>query len=276
MAIAPSQIARAPFDSVAAQYDESFTSSKIGKSQRAAVWHELSRIFHTGERVLDIGCGTGADACFLAQRGVRVVACDPSPQMIQVLARKVEQKNLEDLVQPCVVGAEGIASVQSAELFDGTLSNFGAINCVEDLRKLAIDLSRMLKPRASVVLCWMGPYCVWEQIWYLLHGNRKKAFRRLKHDVSARIADGVSLRVRYPTVESLTRAFTPEFRLKAVRGIGVAIPPSYVEAWAQCHPGWLKLCERADSWLGRCPGIRSLGDHVLARLEREPCGSTGS
>lgn len=265
-----------PFDAVAVRYDETFTSSQVGQAQRAAVWRELGKTFHSGERVLEIGCGTGVDACFLAERGVRVVACDPSAQMIHVSARRVERRALQDLVQPRVVSAADITSLRTGELFDGAFSNFGAINCVADLRKLAVDLATLLRPGASVLLCWMSPYCLWEQIWYLLHGNRDKAFRRLKPDgVSARIADDAFVHVRYPSVPSLQRICGPEFHLKSVRGIGIAVPPSYLEDCARRYPGGLQILKQADSWLARCPGIKLLGDHVLVRLQRAMTASSG-
>ena len=264
------QVVRAPFDAVAARYDEVFTSSRVGQAQRSAVWRELEHAFLPGDRVLEIGCGTGIDACFLAQRGVRIAACDPSSEMIQVLTQRLEQLGLEAQVQPRVLGAADIVTLQSAESFDGAFSNFGAINCVEDLQKLANDLAALLKPGAPTLLCWMGPYCFWEVAWYLARGRPDKAFRRFQRDgVFARIADGASVHVRYPSVEFLTRTFSPNFRVESVRGIGVAVPPSYLEPWAQRHPHLMRTCERADSWLARWPVIRSLGDHVLVRLRRK-------
>jgi ubiquinone/menaquinone biosynthesis C-methylase UbiE len=261
----------APFDAIAIRYDETFTSSRIGKAQRNAVWSELTTTFHSGNRVLELGCGTGIDACFLAARGVQVVACDPSSQMIEVVARRVRDRGLQDRVHPLVLRAEDISALPASELFDGAFSNFGALNCVEALGEVARDLARMLKPGASALLCWMGPYCAWEIIWYLVQGNREKAFRRLGQEgVDARIADGAFLHVRYPSVKLLANTFAPEFRLKSIQGVGVAVPPSYVEPWAQRHPRLLNACEQFDSWAARCPGIRVLGDHVLVRLEREP------
>jgi SAM-dependent methyltransferase len=121
--------APASFDAVAARYDETFTSSKIGQAQRVAVWTELGKTFRPGERVLEIGCGTGIDACFLAERGVQIVACDPSAEMIRVLRRRLEHPALRNLVEAHVLGAEDITRLQPAELFDGAFSNFGAINC---------------------------------------------------------------------------------------------------------------------------------------------------
>jgi ubiquinone/menaquinone biosynthesis C-methylase UbiE len=270
MSAAQQPVYSAPFDVIADRYDETFTSSLIGQAQRTAVWRELEKAFRKGTRVLEIGCGTGVDACFLAEHGVRVVACDSSPQMIGVTARRIQANSLQKLVQPLLLRAEDIATLAGSELFDGVFSNFGVLNCVQDFRKLARDLTSLLKPGASALLCWMGPTCLWEMAWYLSHGNVGKAFRRMKHDgVTARIADRAFVRVHYPSVRVLAKAFAPEFRLKSVRGIGVAVPPSYLEFWAQRHPWLLKAYEHADSYIGRCSGIRLLGDHVLVRLQRE-------
>ncbi len=264
MSTAQPQVLAAPFDAVAARYDETFTFSRIGQAQRAAVWRELAKAFRAGDRTLEIGCGTGVDACFLAERGVRVVACDPSSQMIEMATRRIQQCGLQELVQPRKVGAENLALLRSSEKFDGAFSNFGALNCVEDLRKLAIDLARLLEPGAETLLCWMGPYCIWEMIWYAAQGKRDKAFRRFRREgIAASIANDAFVHVRYPSVRFLARAFAPEFRLKSVRGIGVSVPPSYLEPWARRHPQLLKMCRQFDSWLGSCPGIRSVGDHVL-------------
>jgi SAM-dependent methyltransferase len=277
MSVARQQIHAAPFDALAARYDETFTSSKIGQAQRTAVWKGLAKTFNPGDLTLEIGCGTGVDACFLAGRAVRVIACDSSPQMIDVTMRRVQEKGLQKLVTPLVLRAEDIASLPGTlpgtlpgkELFDGAFSNFGVLNCVGDLRRLALDLAALLKPGATALLCWMGPCCLWEMVWYLSRGQRGTAFRRLHRDgVTAKLADGAFVRVRYPSVKHLARAFAPEFRLKAVKGIGIAVPPSYVEPLAHRHPRLLKLCERADSVMGLVPGIRLLADHVLVRLQR--------
>ena len=260
----------APFDAVAALYDQTFTTSTIGRAQRGAVWRELAKTFRPGDHILDIGCGTGVDACFLAERNIRVLACDPSSQMIDVATRRIQQRRVQKLVRPLVLRAEEVGDLPAGELFDGAFSNFGALNCVDDLTRVSHGLARLLKPGATAILCWMGPCCMWEMLWYLGQWNTDKAFRRFKPEgISARIANGAFVHVHYPSVTTLGRAFAPKFRLKSVRGIGVAVPPSYLEPWARRHPRLLQLCEQFDSWLGPCPGMRSLGDHVLVRLQRE-------
>jgi ubiquinone/menaquinone biosynthesis C-methylase UbiE len=258
----------APFDAVADRYDETFTESRIGQAQRASVWTELKKTFRPGDRVLEIGCGTGVDACFLASRGVQVVACDCSPRMLAVAARRVTETGSSDFVESHLLAAGEVAELQDGRTFDGAFSNFGALNCVEDLKRLASDLGQVLRPGAYVLLCIMGPHCLWELTWYLAHGNARKAFRRFpRGGIDARLADGATIRVFYPSVQSLTRTFAPEFRLRSVKGIGVSVPPSYLEPLAIRFPRAFKVQERIDSWLGECPGIRLLADHVLLKFE---------
>jgi SAM-dependent methyltransferase len=269
MAIAPAQFYTAPFDAIADRYDETFTRSKIGQAQRASVWKELVTTFRPGDCVLELGCGTGVDACFLADRGVKVVACDNSPQMIKVATRRVAECQKGSLVQTHLLAAEDIANLRSGDAFDGAFSNFGALNCVQNLSQLARNLGALLKPGATALLCWMGPHCLWEVIWYLGRGDPRKAFRRFRRGgVNARLVEGTSIRVHYPSIRLLARTFSPEFQLKSIKGIGVSVPPSYFEPWASRFPHLFGLSVRTDLVLGRCFGFRSLADHVLLEFRR--------
>jgi ubiquinone/menaquinone biosynthesis C-methylase UbiE len=269
MSIAPASISAAPFDAVAGSYDQTFTFSRIGRAQRAVVWKELEKTFRPGDRVLEIGCGTGVDACFLADHGVSVTACDSSPQMVAAATRRVTAEGKLSQVRPHLVAAEDVARLQSDSSFDGAFSNFGALNCVEDLAKFARDLGALLKPGATALFCFLGSCCLWEITWYLAKGNPDKAFRRFRREgVTAQLAAGDSVHVQYPSVRALARCFTPAFEIRSVHGVGVAVPPSYVEAWAMRFPRLLELSVRADSLLGRCPGIRTCADHVLVEFRR--------
>jgi ubiquinone/menaquinone biosynthesis C-methylase UbiE len=262
-------LAPAPFDAVADCYDETFTNSQIGRAQRKAVWHELLQAFRPGHNVLEIGCGTGVDACYLAENGVRVVACDVSTQMIKLATRRIYERGLEKFVKPVILRAEDISAL-STQCFDGVFSNFGALNCIEHLPGFARDLARLLKPGARGLLCWMGRYCLWEIVWYLAHANGQKAFRRLLcNQITASIGGGALVSVHYPSIRSLRRTFSPEFKIKSIKGIGLTIPPSYLEPWAENHPRFIALGELADMWMGGCPGTRALADHILVGFERE-------
>lgn len=270
--LAQSHPCSAPFDAIADRYDGIFTWSTIGQAQRAPVWRELTKSFRPGQRILEIGCGTGVDACFLAGQGMRVVACDSSARMLGVAEHRVAgslRESAKGSVELRLVPAEQIAKLGSEGPFDGAFSNFGALNCVEDIRRLAVDLASLLRPGTKALLCLMGPVCLWEISWYLLQGKRSKAFRRFhRGGVDARLGEGAIVRVQYPSVGLMRRMFAPQFRLARVTGIGVAVPPSYVEQWASRFPSAVRLAMHADLLLGRCPGVRMFADHILLRFER--------
>jgi ubiquinone/menaquinone biosynthesis C-methylase UbiE len=263
-----SEMLHAPFDAVAEGYDQGFTFSKIGQAQRSAVRRELCRTFRSGDRILEIGCGTGVDACFLAERGMRVVACDSSPAMIRIAARRVREMGA-NAVDLRLLAAENLAAIQQEAPFDGAFSNFAGLNCVEDLNAVARTLGYLLKPGGIALLCFLGPWCFWEVFWYLLQGKPHKAFRRGDSTkVTAELAPRASVQVRYYSIRSLAGIFAPSFRLRSWRGIGLLVPPSYVESVAKRFPALLKLAEWADLPLTRCPVIRGFSDHILVKLER--------
>jgi ubiquinone/menaquinone biosynthesis C-methylase UbiE len=268
MSTLQTELIQAPFDALAEGYDHGFTFSKIGQAQRSAVWRELDRTFRPGDRVLEIGCGTGVDACFLAERGVKVVACDSSSAMIEVAARRVREM-AANAVDLRLLAAEKLADMQPETPFDGAFSNFAALNCVEDLKAIGQNLRRLLKPGGIALLCFLGPSCFWEVSWYLFKAKPRKAFRRWHSaSITAELAPRTSVQVRYYGVRSLTRIFAPSFRLRSWRGVGLMVPPSYVEPAASRHPTLLKLAERGDHLLARCPIIRGFADHILLKLER--------
>ena len=76
-----------------------------------------------GERVLDLGCGTGNAALLAAAAGTEVTAVDPSPRLLSVASATAER---EGLALTCGQGdAASIPAPDSA--FDCVLSNFAII-----------------------------------------------------------------------------------------------------------------------------------------------------
>jgi hypothetical protein len=156
----------------------------------------------------------------------------------------------------------------SREQFDGAFSNFGGLNCVEDLGSVAAELANLLKPGAPLVLCLANRVCAWEILWYGVQGDWQKALRRLRRNGIEASLGSTRVHVWYPTVRELTRTFAPLFRLKSYRGVGVFIPPSYLEHWARRHTSGLRICEWLDGVITPWRVLRNCGDHVLLHFER--------
>lgn len=250
------------FDPLAKSYDTVFTDSALGRVYRGATWRWLDAAFETGQQVLEIGCGTGEDAVHLARRGVRVVATDPSPVMIETTRAKAEAAGLGKMITALQVDAGRIHELVGK--FDGAFSSFGALNLVPDLAPVADRLAERLRPRARLVLGIMGPVVPWEWVWYLLRGRPGKAFRRLRrggvmwHDVV----------VRYPAIRAVRKVFNQKFRTLRVGAIGAFVPPPYAEVWALRHPVITGVLERWERSLETVPPLPWLADHFQIEFTR--------
>src|SRR5262249_40533300 len=87
---------------------------------------------------------------------------------------------------------------QWRERFSLILSNFGALNCVQDLRALVQQLSAWIRPDGVVALTFMGRFCAWESAYFLSRGDRA-GLRRWRGRTQARVA-GRHIDVRYWSV----------------------------------------------------------------------------
>jgi ubiquinone/menaquinone biosynthesis C-methylase UbiE len=259
--------AGAAFDRLASVYDHKFTNSLIGRAQRNSVWKALLKTFHRGDNILELNCGTGEDALFLAQHGIAVMSCDASQAMITYAEQRLNDQPVPMPVVFCHLPTERICELAPAHRFDGVFSNFSGLNCIEDLAPVVTSLSHLVKKGDRLLLCFSTRVCLIEIFYYLALGQKKTALRRLSGYARPAI-DGVSLDVYYPDLRQILRSFAPHFRLRSTTGIGVAVPPSYLEPWAHNHPVIFRILCRLESFLARVPFLRSTGDHVLLCFEK--------
>src|SRR5579864_753178 len=96
------------YDAAAPDYDRQVQGDSW---MRNVLWDRYARLFCAGQTVLDVGCGTGTDAVFLAQRGIRLMGLDSSPTMLAQSRAKLAAAELEDLVDLRVMDIARIGSL---------------------------------------------------------------------------------------------------------------------------------------------------------------------
>lgn len=264
----------APFDPAARTYDSDFTETTLARWLREMVWAQIADVFHAGDHVLELGCGTGEDAMWLARRGVQVTATDASEKMLEVARQKagvlegrlsfypLDLAEIGDwrLIQPL------FSKLQSP--ISSIFSNFGPLNCLPERKTLAEGLAKMVPVGGKVVLVIMGPFCLWEIGWHLAHFQFRTAFRRWRGDVPAHTGGGGTVRVWYPSPARVRAEFAPHFRQVKLVGIGAFLPPSYLSHLIDRWPGVFK---RLRAWEQRwAMGVpwAWVNDHYLMVLER--------
>lgn len=246
------------FDRAAPGYDEGFGRNPSGLLFRYAFQERLRGLFAPGASVVDVGCGTGEDAVFLASLGVRVHAIDVSPAMVERTRAKAERAGVAERVTASVLPAESVASL--GEGFDGAYSDFGALNCTA-LGTVGEGLARVLRPGAPLLLCAIGPWPLPALFGRALFGSGP--FRRPVPDVA-----GVPVPIRHLTPSALRQALGPAFVWTDAWAQGVLVPGPMHERWTRRHPQAFGVLAAAERVVRRWPGLRSLGDHAVVEGHR--------
>ena len=245
------------FDTLAPSYDKEFTHTPIGQILRSRVHSRLLSHFKAGDFVLEMGCGTGEDALFLAEQGINITATDASEKMLNITREKTKylpnvQTRLLDLKAPIHYG----------ESFSGAFSNFGALNCLSDWKPLAEWLSQQIPKGGIVSLGIMSPYCLWEFAWHALHWKWEIALRRLRG------SEFEGVHISYPTVQRITDDFAPYFRRVHLMPLGLFLPTSALFDVVQKRPKLMQTLVSLENRFGNISQLAMLADHYWIELER--------
>jgi SAM-dependent methyltransferase len=213
---------------------------------RARVLARCEEFFPAGGRVLDLGCGPGLDSRALGALGFTVVAIDASAGMVaEARAAGVDAR---------VLPAERVAELDG--IFDGVLSDFGALNCV-DLDLTFAGLRARTREGSVVIAVVMGPFCAAETLALLARGRLRAAWTRRR--VREVPLEGGRVPVAWLRARDLAgRGFT----IERVEALGLLVAPPDLGGL----PG---RRSDAEPLVARLPVLREWGDHTLVVLRRE-------
>jgi SAM-dependent methyltransferase len=260
-----------PFDAIARDYDRDFTETATGRLQRAVVRACIERIGVPMGPVLEVNCGTGADAIWMAQKGNRVLATDISETMLSVAAQSAAQIQLETPIAFCRVDAGRLLidlrlAGLGEESYPFIFSNFGGLNCLSPaaLRSFGSDAAALLLPQGKMVVVMIGRFCWWETLYFLAKGRWRTAFRRLsKGPVEARLDAATTIPTWYYSPKEMQRLL-PDFKLLHLEPVGIWLPPSYLDPLLGRFSGLWQRLERLCRWRG----FAWASDHYIMVLEK--------
>ncbi len=257
------------FDTVAATYDASNAQNPLLCAMRHRTRAALIEHVAPGASVLDLGCGPGSDAEFLARQGYRITAIDWSPHMAHEARRRIREASLGQVVDVRHLGIHQLDRLEP-QAFDAGYSNLGPLNCVPDLAAAARLIGDRLRPGAAFVASVIGRVCPWEVALYSIRGNVPRAVLRFSRDFVAVPFNGRTVWTRYYPPGELVRAFTAAgFERVSLRAMGLFAPPPYLQAFAERHPVLIALLQWLDDRLGGWPGFNRWGDHFLIVMRRQ-------
>ena len=139
-------------ESSAQRYDAGIKILSLGQIEK--IHREIvENYIAVGDKVLEIGCGTGTLAILCAEKGASVVGFDISPQMLSVANKKIRERDLTDRIQLEEMGAIEMDKAFNSDTFDKIVSALVFSEFYSDEQKYVLrEAYRVLKHGGLIII----------------------------------------------------------------------------------------------------------------------------
>ena len=132
------------------RYDMGIRILTLGRLDKA--YDRLTSYIKSGQKVLDIGCGTGALTLRAALKGANVKGIDLNLQMLEIAQKRANKTNVKKNVEFCEMGVAELDS-EKTENYDVVMSGLCFSELTEDeLIYTMKEVKRILKPKGILLV----------------------------------------------------------------------------------------------------------------------------
>lgn len=148
------------FDAYAAYYDLLYADKDYKKEAKFVV-DLIEKVGNGGTDIIELGCGTGVHAAYLASVGFDILGLDKSSDMLDLARKRAREATTASAkVTPQFIKAD-IRQYEVERKFDIGLALFDVVSYLtttEDLRSMISATTRHLRSGGVIVFdCWYGP-----------------------------------------------------------------------------------------------------------------------
>lgn len=257
------------FSSQSVVFDELTNSNVMEVEYRHIIRTHVQQFILPGEYMLELNCGTGLDAVFFAGKGLKVHATDNAPGMLEQLKQKVVSQALEDRIsyERCSFNQLSLKENPVAQ-FDHVFSDYGGLNCAEDIAAVVQQLDPYLKPGGMAHFVLIAPVCLWEWV-TVFKGKYRFAFRRLAKKGLKSHLEGHYFTTYYYSPASIRKAFGKKYHLMQLRSLGCFMPPTFNDYFPARHPRLFKLLKQTELSLNTTWPFNRTGDLFIISMKKK-------
>ncbi|WP_337872881.1 class I SAM-dependent methyltransferase [Ignavibacterium sp.] len=246
-------------------YDEYEKSNNILEWMRQQVYNAALNFLKPGDKILELNSGTGTDALYFAKLGFEVLCTDLSDGMVEKISEKIKKENPGNRIRILQCSYTELDKL-SDEKFDFIFSNFGGLNCINDLTEVTRHFPNLLNENGKVCLVIMPTVCPWEII-QIIKFNFKFAFRRFNKFGADANVEGVSFKTYYFSYKKIKSALGSNFKIIYKQGLAVFTPIPQMENFIKKHPHFVKLLQKLDEMFSKHFPFNLVGDHLIIIAE---------
>jgi ubiquinone/menaquinone biosynthesis C-methylase UbiE len=246
-------------------FDDYEDKNQILKWMRSITRKHVLRHLKKGDTILELNAGTGLDAVYFAGKGYRIHCTDISEGMLKKLAAKVDKLKLNHLVSYQLLSFTELNKLEIKQ-FDYIFSNFGGLNCTDDLSNVFKYFNKLLTPQGRVTLVIIPPVCPWE-LALMFKGNFKTAFRRLRRGGVMANVEGINFKTNYFSVSDTVKSLGSDFRVIETQGLASISPPPYMINFQVKFPHLYKGLTSLDEIISHTYPFNRWADHFILTAE---------
>ena len=242
-------------------YDSDDTRNPVIISLRKTIREISTKNFPIHGSILEINAGTGLDALWFAEHGYRVHATDIADGMLAALEKKVISFDDPEQFTFQKLSFTELEKVNHAP-FDGIFSNFGGLNCTNDLSAVVHGMKKVLKPNSYFVWVFMPKICFWE-IAQIFLGRVEISTRRFKKNGVQANVRGALVSTYYYSAKQIMQVLGSDFEIIRLQGLSLFAPPMNQTGFINRFPWLTNFLLRLDEVVGKLPFFNLCGDFMI-------------
>lgn len=257
------------YNSLAEEWDRRYENPTI-RYRRSIEFNIISRNIKKGNKVLDIGCGSGRHTFFLLEKGCSVTGVDISQKMLEVLKQKAEERKYS--LSLFLADCNNLPF--ETESFDVVVSIYGPFTHLQNPIKCVNEMIRVLKRNGKIVIGVENKWALlplirrilkfeWNKIIMLLcEGGKFTVFKKES-------GQEVLIWLQYYSLKQLVKLFSDAgfIKIKTYGGL-LLVPQEYGYSSKKNLPFFKKILVRLEKRLRNRTPFKNLASYLFIEAEK--------